>query len=232
MLLKSVINKYISRVPEVKAYCDRCLESRRWDGSVLLMVIDAAFDSIGLNYFHSVVPKVEAFRYKFVANGKMTSLEDLIHADSNDLEGIWKNKRSWQMARSISAYLTNICKEHNINERLAFRNWAKTSSLRNWEHDAIGTVKGVGLTSFQYLRMMGGIDTVMPDKIVKRVITSIVSEARIEAPQVDLEFIYFVHELAMKTGYRPIELCWMTWLIQSESNLAKMEKYSSILSRI
>ncbi|MEM1545468.1 MAG: hypothetical protein QXP91_03335 [Candidatus Methanomethylicia archaeon] len=36
--------------------------------------------------------------------------------------------------------------------------------------DPIRSVKGVGLTTFQHLRMMDGINTVMSGKIVKRVI--------------------------------------------------------------
>lgn len=36
--------------------------------------------------------------------------------------------------------------------------------------DPIGSIKGVGLTTFQHLRMMGGINTVMSNKIVKRAI--------------------------------------------------------------
>jgi hypothetical protein len=232
MHIKTVVDNYMSMVPEVKTYCERCLESRRWDGNVLLMVIDASFDSIGLNYFYSIVPKVEQIRNKLVMTGRMATLEDLLIIDHAELEQIWKNRRSWQMAKSIAAYLSKLSKKDSISEKQAFIEWAKHSSLENRENDPIGAINGVGLTSYQYLRMMGGIDTVMPDKIVKRVITSIVAEAQIDAPQSNLEFVYFVHSLAVKTGYRPIELCWMTWLIQSESNLARMEKYSKILSKI
>lgn len=232
MHIKTVIDKYMSMVPEVKTYCQRCLSSQRWDGNVLLMVVDAAFDSIGLNYFYSIVPKVELIREKFVETGKMKSLDDLLQTENSNLYVVWKNKRSWQMAKSIAAYLIDISMKNSISEKQAFIKWAKNSSLENWESDPIGKINGVGLTSYQYLRMMAGIDTVMPDKIVKRVITSIASEANVQAPQSNLEFVHFVHNLAAKTGYRPVELCWMTWLIQSESNLARMEKYSNILSRI
>jgi hypothetical protein len=232
MHIKIVVDKYMSMVPEVKTYCERCLESRRWDGNVLLMVIDASFDSIGLNYFYSIVPKVEQIRNELVMTGRMATLDDLLTIDHKVLEPIWKNRRSWQMAKSIAAYLSKFSNKGRISEKQAFIEWAKQSSLENWENDPIGAINGVGLTSYQYLRMMAGIDTVMPDKIVKRVITSISAEAKIDAPQSNLEFVYFVHDLAAKTGYRPIELCWMTWLIQSESNLARMEKYSKILSKI
>jgi hypothetical protein len=32
--------------------------------------------------------------------------------------------------------------------------------------------------------------------------------------------------------YRPIELCWMTWLIQPEGRKIRMEKYRDILPKI
>ncbi len=50
----------------------------------------------------------------------------------------------------------------------------------NWEEDPLGRIKGVGLITFQYIRMMGGIDTVMPDRIVKRVINEILVKASLE----------------------------------------------------
>jgi hypothetical protein len=39
-------------------------------------------------------------------------------------------------------------------------------------------------------------------------------------------------EIALACGYRPIELCWMTWLVQPEGKMIRMEKYSSMLSKI
>jgi hypothetical protein len=47
-----------------------------------------------------------------------------------------------------------------------------------------------------------------------------------------MEFIEKAEEVALTCGYRPIELCWMTWLIQPEGKIIRMEKYSSILSKI
>jgi hypothetical protein len=40
---------------------------------------------------------------------------------------------------------------------------------------------------FQYLRMMGGVDTVMPDKIVKRVVNGILVKAGLEPVEDDIE---------------------------------------------
>jgi hypothetical protein len=45
------------------------------------------------------------------------------------------------------------------------------------------------LVTFQYLRMMSGGDTVMPDKIVKRVVNDILMKARLEPVEDDVEFV-------------------------------------------
>jgi hypothetical protein len=38
--------------------------------------------------------------------------------------------------------------------------------------------------------------------------------------------------IALAYGYRPIELCGMTWLIQPEGRRIRMEKYRDILPKI
>jgi len=80
--------------------------------------------------------------------------------------------------------------------------------------------------------MMGGVDTVMPDKIVKRVINEILEKSGSKPVNDNLEFIEKTEEIALMCGYRPIDLCWMTWLIQPEGKMMRMEKYSNILSKI
>ena len=80
--------------------------------------------------------------------------------------------------------------------------------------------------------MMGGVDTVMPDKIVKRVINEIFQTAGYQPVNNNILFVEKTEELALTCGYKPIELCWMTWLIQPEGKMMRMEKYSGILSKI
>lgn len=58
MRLKGIVNGYMVEVPEVKEYCERCLKTQRWSSSVVLVRVDAAFASIGLNYFHAVESNV------------------------------------------------------------------------------------------------------------------------------------------------------------------------------
>ena len=196
------------------------------------MVIDAAFTSIGLNYFQSVVPRVDKFRQEFVGTGRIRTLEDLSDASYSELEKVWKNKRSWHMAKSVASHLAEIKKGKGLDDKQAFIYWAKHASLDDWEKDPIGQINGVGINSYQYLRMMGGIDTVMPDKIVKRVIAEILARADMEMSSTDIDFVRLMNRMAHDTGYRAIELCWMTWMVQSEAGMSRMEKYATLLPEI
>ena len=81
MLLTATCRK----VSGLEEHCSRCLRQRGGRGSVVLMVMDVAFTSIGLNYFTAVVPKVEEFNRKFVKNGKIKKLKELAEADINEL---------------------------------------------------------------------------------------------------------------------------------------------------
>jgi len=226
--LRKVIKSYMSKVPEVTEYCRRCLNVERYDGNVVLMVVDACFVSLGLNYFTAVVPKVFEFKKEFVETERIENLSDLAEYNIESLTKVWKNKRSWNAAKEIASYLSKI----DEDDRRALSKWAKKSSIEKWKGDPIGKIKGVGINTYQYLRMMGGIDTVMPDKIVKRVFREIGEHAGIEIPEKDIKFIRKVEEIGKLTGYRPIELCWMTWLVQYEGDKMRIRKYAEIMKKI
>jgi hypothetical protein len=83
--IRRIVDLHMRKVPGLREHCDRCLRTKRWGGSVVLMVVDAAFTSIGLNYLAAVVPKVEEFKEKFVESGKIKNLRDLAEADINEL---------------------------------------------------------------------------------------------------------------------------------------------------
>ena len=232
MTLKEAVDSYMRKVPMVHEHCDRCLRTMRWHGNAVLMLLDAAFDSIGLNYFQSVVPRVERFRQEFMQTGKITIFEDLLARNDHELKAIWKNQRSWAVAKATASYFADLKEERKLTDKEALILWAKHASLENWQSDPMGNIKGVGINTYQYLRMMGGIDTVMPDKIVKRVIAEIMAKADMEMPSDDIAFVSFVERMAPELGYRAIELCWMTWLIQSEAGLSRTEKYAELLPMI
>jgi len=197
------------------------------------MVVDAAFTSIGLNYFTAVVPAVTRFESELVLDGEIRTLRDLRDAPLSRLLPVWKNRRSWQVVRGVASCLAGLATTEGLGDRGALRRWAANSSLERWQEDPIGKINGVGITTFQYLRMMGGVDTSMPDKIVRRVVRQILREAEQDMPvQKDRELIDAIEYMAKLSGYRPVEICWMTWMIQSEGQVVRMEKYRNLLTRI
>lgn len=227
MQLEAVVDNYMDKVPQVRQFCEKCLRVERYEGNVVLMLVDASFVSLGMNYFNVVVPKVFEFKNEFVDTNKILSLKDLANHDMGELTEVWKNKRSWNVAKEISNYLPSL----DENDKRALVKWANQTFLEKWKSDPVGKIKGVGMNTYQYLRMMGGVDTVMPDKIVRKVFKEICEKSGEELPADDISFVKKVEGLAHSTGYRPIELCWMTWLVQYKDEV-KIREYSELMNKI
>jgi hypothetical protein len=121
------------------------------------MVLDASFTSVDLGYFRSVVPTVQHFQ----ASGLCHRLRDLEEADLEDLRLFWKNRRSWEVALGIASHLVRLQEERSLLERQALACWARSCRSENWREDPVGRIKGVGINTIRYLRMMGGMDTAM-----------------------------------------------------------------------
>ncbi len=201
----------MSRAPGTRAEADLCLSMKRWGGRPLLMVLDASFTSVGLGYFRSVVPAVQRFQ----SSGLCCSLRDLEGMSMEVLRLFWRNRRSWEVALGIASHLVHLQEERDLSERQALAWWARSCGPENWREDPISQIKGVGINTFQYLRMMGGVDTAMPDKIVRSVVEGILRDASWETNvEGDLALIETVNELGRLTGYRSADICWMCWLLQ------------------
>jgi len=214
--LTSILDNYMKLASVAKIYSDQCLNISRWDGNIVLIIIDAAFTSTGLHYFNTVVPGLIRFKTSYVETRRVLSIDDMHTVNEKEMSEIWRNKRSWNVATSTMAVLSTIKHKHNFSDREAFRFWANTSNLKTWLDDPIGRITGVGINTFQYLRMMGGIDTVMPDRIVKKVFAEIMAESNRTIPSTDIEFIDFIEHIGRISGYRATELCWMAWLLQKD----------------
>ncbi|MEM1922858.1 MAG: hypothetical protein QXO86_03180 [Nitrososphaerota archaeon] len=226
--LRRRVHVILNSMPELGEFCDRCLNTMRWGGSVVLMVVDAALTSSGLNYFTAVVPKIMQFSERFVEKGVYDSLIKLSRLDIGSALPLLRNERCWRVAREVAASLKCFGEE----DREALRNWAALSDLEKWRLDPVGSLKGVGLVTYQYLRMMGGVDTVMPDRVVKRVMNRLLAEAGFQPVWRDLDFIKTVSKVAAEMGVRPVELCWMTWLHEGESTKLRSKATPSILLKI
>ncbi|WP_290898640.1 hypothetical protein [Ferroglobus sp.] len=205
------IRETLEKYPEISEFSRKCLESKRYNSNVVLMVVDAALTSSGLNYFGVVVPKVLAFSERY----KVKKLDEFLKLKKNDLLNLWRNERCWNVAFGVAEKLLEFGRDVK-----ALRKWAESTTLENWK--SYMPVKGVGINTYQYLRMMGGVDTVMPDRIVKR-------EVKIESKD-DIDFIVKAEKLAKEEGMLAIELCFAAWIAQYDEE--KAEKYLKLLENI
>lgn len=200
----------------------RCLNGKRWGGHALLVIVDASLDSVGLKYFQIVVPRVKQFYENYVKTGQIVSIRDLSRLSPQDprLTKIMNNERCWKAAINICKELDKIRKENGMKDDFeALRFWAEKASYENWKEDLIGKVSGVGLITFQYLRMQAGVDTTMPDKIVKR---AVLESFGIEAEN-DIDFIKKMEVFSKETGYSQVLLCWAIWLKKSDAETLTWE---------
>ncbi|OAH96331.1 hypothetical protein A1332_23030 [Methylomonas methanica] len=81
------------------------------------------------------------------------------------------------------------------------KNWAENAKLDKRKNDILGSIKNVGVATFQHLRINFGIDTVKPDQRVKEIL-----EKEFNLKLSSEKAILAVEEIAHITGFKVIEI--------------------------
>ncbi len=207
-----------------------CLQGKRWNGNAVLIVVDASLDSIGLKYFQIVVPRVKRFWKAYIKTGEITSFRDFSKLSLHDsrLRRIMNNDRCWRVAIGVCKILNQIRTEEKLSSDLAaLKFWAEQANYEKWRTDPVGAISGVGLITFQYLRMQAGVDTTMPDKIIKRAATHYL---KIEAED-DLDFIKKMEAFSREIGYSQTLICWAIWMKESDIETPSRRRVDQYLGR-
>ncbi|MBM3331799.1 hypothetical protein FJY68_08115 [candidate division WOR-3 bacterium] len=176
--------------------------------TAVLCCLDAVL-SIHRNYRRFVVPRVVRFRSEHPDMrllGDMLSLYDRLgprefaHVVTQS-----RDTRRAELLHSVCARLRDIASGCPTieEEKKAIRDWMTRAG-------AIGYltfgVKGIGLATFQYLRMLFGVSTVKPDVHIKRFVG--VSLGR---PIRDLDAIGLIEAVASRIGTEPTSLDHALW---------------------
>jgi hypothetical protein len=216
LVAKKVLEeKYVAVLKEAKEYEERVISGKRWEGNTVLIVLDSALDSIGLNYFKIVVPRVRKFFRLYVKTGEIDSIEKFskLKLEDQRLLKLMHNERVWNVAIETCKLLSKIKKKKGFTTDFeALKYWAEKADYKKWQKDPMGKINGIGLVTFQYLRMQAGIDTTMPDKIIKRVMEQ---DFGIKVED-DIKCIKEMEKISKETGYSQIFLCWAIWLKYSD----------------
>ena len=219
---QTVLDRYAEAVP-----CERLAaavrEHRRWTGDdPRLLVAEAAASTTGQSFLGGIKPTVERFRETFVATGRVDSFADLAALDleDDDLVAAFGAQRKRHVLLETARVLADRPAETDLD---ALVGWASTADQYRYDADPIGSIAGVGPSTFQYLRQLAGIDALVPDPTGVQLLEAVASD--LESSPIDtatdLRTIASGEWLAWESAYTPLEidrLAWWTFTDAEERN--------------
>ena len=218
--VQETLDRYADGSPYA-ALAREFLELDRWtaDDPVLLLA-EAAASTTGQRFETGIKPTVERFREAFVETDRIASYADLAAIDLDDEELI--DAVGAQRKRQVLLEGAAVLAERPEDDDLAaLKGWAASADLYRYQEDSIGEISGVGPSTFQYLRMLAGIDTVKPDPEVTRLVDEIdaaLTDAPLDASE-PLRAVASCEWLATNSEYRRIEIdriAWWTFVDEAE----------------
>lgn len=212
-LTQNVLDEYADKAaPEYSQHASKFQNLERWTGDdPVMFVVDAAFSSTGLDYKEVVKPAAERFRQEFVESGDVSGLADLRSLKDNtaytEKFGAGRPELVWKIA---DALLENEAAD--MDDLSVLQSWAENADPRDRD-DPIRKLDGIGVATFQYLRMIAGANTVKPDIQVER----FVEELDTAVPAFDFEtdskvdVLESCRRLADNSEYSLIEIDQIAW---------------------
>ncbi len=223
------VDKVIESFTTDTAYKERArvfAELDRWTGdNPVLLVVDAASTTTGQSYFNQAKPQVEAFRDQFVTTGNITTLEELA-AVGDEFKNCLPGERKHRVATEIASYLAD---RSEASDLASLQEWAREANPQTYSDDPVGQINGVGLRTFQFLRMLAGIDSVKPDTHVISFIDEVATELP-EAPlntSSDQETLESCQWLADNSSFSLLEIDQIAWWYFADVPAEIREEYSN-----
>jgi len=143
--------------------------------NAVLVCIDAVL-SINRKYYKFVVPRITYFQDNY---SNITTLKELLNLiKEKGIEGFsecwnYKHDARVEILYSLVNRLIEIKDKYNANTEIeSLRIWAKESLPNDYKNF---NVNGIGLATYQYIRMMLGASTIKPDVHIKRTISNILN---------------------------------------------------------
>lgn len=210
--VSAVLERYADGTPYAETAA-AFLEFDRWTGDdPILLLAEAAAASTGQGYVTGVKPTVERFREAFVAADRATGLAELAAIDRDDeaLVEAFGARRKRQVLLKAARVLADRSESDDLD---ALRSWAAEADVYRYDEDPIGSISGVGPATFQYLRMLAGVDTVKPDPEVTALLEAVADE--VDSTPIDagdgLRAIASCEWLAVVSPFRRIEIDQIAW---------------------
>ncbi|SER57558.1 hypothetical protein [Natrinema salaciae] len=217
--VQSVLDRHADGVPCGELAAD-FREHRRWTGDdPLLLLAEAAAATTGQGFVDGIEPTVSRFREAFVATGRVDSFADLaaLERDDDDLVAVFGARRKRHVLREAARVLADRPEPDDLD---ALIEWASAADHYRYDTDPIGSVAGVGPSSFQYLRQLAGIETIRPVPAVVELIDAV--DAELEPSPLDtgtaLRTIASGEWLAIGSSYTALELDRLAWWTATDAD--------------
>ncbi len=144
--------------------------------SLVLVCIDAVL-SINRQYYKFVVPRVKKFQEEYSQITTLEKLNDIIIKEGNDgFSDYWnyKHESRFNTLSLLVNKFVDIAKDmEDLDELSALKQWGRTVNAYDFKSF---NVSGIGLATFQYLRMLLGANTVKPDIHIKRAVSTAIGK--------------------------------------------------------
>ncbi|MXV63773.1 hypothetical protein GS429_17240 [Natronorubrum sp. JWXQ-INN-674] len=210
--VQAVLDRYAEEVPcgELAA---TFREHRRWTGDdSTLLLAEAAASTTGQRFGDGIKPAVTRFREAFVASGRVDSFDELAALDLEDEElvaafGAERN-------RHVLLEAARVLADRPENEDLAaLIAWASDADQYRYDEDPVGSIAGVGPSSFQYLRQLAGVEAIRPDANVAALLEAVADDLESSPLDTgtDLRTIASGEWLALVSSYSPLEIDRLAW---------------------
>lgn len=217
--VEDILNKYAEKAPKYEQSARKFRTLDRWTGAdPVMLIVDAAGSASGLGYSDIVVPNVKQFREEFVETGKVTSFADLV-----ELEDDPEFRETFTIGRPniVHDVPRTLLKSANetADDLKILQEWAENADPTSYRNDPVGNVRGIGLATFQYLRMLAGAETVKPDIQVRRFVEELEEEYTWDGLETDsaLDLINSCQWLADHSSYSMLEIDQIAWWTNSET---------------
>jgi len=150
-----------------------------WPGNTAVSVLDCVM-SLHRNYDHVVFPRVQAFALRHPDVTELPHLQALLReykevGQFSIAKLNYNDVRREQTLRDVVDYLRGA-QARNVGKTEWERLKAWAHSVRPGDFMSVG-VKGFGLSGFQYLRMLFGVQTTKPDVHVMRFVSEAVGRS-------------------------------------------------------
>lgn len=214
---QAVLDEYAEDVP-VGDLAGEFLEFERPPGDdPVLLVAEAAASTTGQSYVEGIYPTVERFREAFRETDRVEGLSDvaaLDHDDEDLVEAFGAERK-----RTVLCAIAEVIDERPEDDDLAaLQGWAAEADHYRYDEDPIGDVSGVGPATFQYLRMLAGVDAVRPDPPLEALVEDVAASLDLEAlaGATGLRAIAAAEWLSYETSYRMIEIDRIAWWVHTD----------------